>query len=212
MLEKDEEIVPLWTEFQVEGAMAEDGHKVEETVSASTVYFGRRIGGVDVVGGGSKIALTIANDGEVIAILLDWPKYERTKEYQRTLSVDKIAERLSAYGNMVKNTDNIKLDRFECGYYDRGAKNFDPYGYIQAGCVAYTIGIKTSVANYADGNSNIDEMMFPVINSIPAGADVEWDDHWPETWSIIDGGDFCYESVFSECFNDIAYTDPGALW
>lgn len=217
-IESDEELVSLWTEFEIEGAMAKDGREIPETVGASTVYFGRRIRGVDVVGGGSKVAISVANDGEVIGVLLDWPKYRRTGEYQRTLPVEQIAERLSAHGTMTSDVDNVELDRFECGYFDGGARHHDPYGYIQAGCVAYTVGIRSDVQADSDGNDLSDiqdspnggETIFPIINSIPAAEEVEWDDNWPETWSIIDGGDFCEETELSACMDDFGYSDPGA--
>ena len=218
-IESDEELVPLWTEFEIEGAMSEDGREIPETVGASTVYFGRRIRGVDVVGGGSKIAITVANDGEVIGILLDWPKYLKAGEYQRTLSVEQIAERLSARGMMTRNVDNVDLDRFECGYFDAGARHYDPYGYIQAGCVAYTVGVRSDIqvnGDVADLSAMQNktevpgEMIFPFINNIPVGEDVEWDDNWPENWAIIDDGDFCQETELSACMADFGYSDPGA--
>ncbi len=186
-----EEIVPLWTEFELMGAESEDGQKVTDMVNASKVYFGRKIDGIDIVGGGSKISLTVANDGAVIDVMVDWPKYQRSSEIQEIVGIGEIMERLSVYGKKDKSVNKVKLNRFECGYYDPGAKYTDVYGFVQSGCVAIVTG---------DDAENAGNPGFRVISAIPSGKTVEWDDNWPEAKAILDDGDLCEETDLSEYF------------
>ena len=86
---------------------------------------------------------------------------------------------------------------------DNGARRYDPYGYIQSGCVAYTVGKKADKTN----RSNITDV--PIINKIPVGETIEWDDTWPETWMLIDGGDFCAETELTACIKEVS-GDPGS--
>ena len=166
-LQPNEEIVPLWTEFEIEGGVSETGQLADERIASSTINFGRRVDGIDVVGPGSKISINFANDGEVVAFYADWPVYKKSTEYQEVLPLDEILERLSAYGKMSKNVDYTELRRFECGYYDPGAQRYDPYSMIQAGCQAITIGKKEFLED--DGSRSVQDD--PIVNIIPAGID-----------------------------------------
>ena len=193
VLEPGEEIVPLWTEFELVSAMSENGEKVDDMITASMVHFGRKIDGINIVGGGSRISITVANNGAVVDVMLDWPRYRRSNEIQTAIGVSEIMERLFAYGKMVKGVNDVSLERFECGYYDPGVKYVDTYGFIQVGCVAYTVGLNKNEEG---------DFIHPVINVIPAGKIVEWDDNWPEAQAVINGRDLCEETDLSLCLKE----------
>lgn len=193
-----EELVPIKTEHGIAGAIDKYGKESEQEVIGSIIVFGRTIDGVSVVGPGSRIAVYFANDGEPYGFSVDWPKYKRTSQYQSTLNVDEIYERLSAYGLMAKTVEKVTVKRFECGYVDLGERHYDPDAYIQTGCAAHTIG------TFSDTTENKEETA--VINYIPAGNEVIWDEEWPETMLINEYGEMCMETPLSECIPEMA--DP----
>lgn len=168
-----EEIVPLFTEFEIAGGVGADGKMEEETVISSIIQFGRRIDGVDIVGSGSQIAIYFGNDGVPFGFDVDWPEYERTGVFQKTIPVDQIFERLSIFGPKSRGADKVELRRFECGYFDAGERNYDPNSRIQAGCVAYRVFIKYD-------KETGDQIISPIVYDIPAGAQVIWDKNWAE--------------------------------
>ncbi|MDJ0767020.1 MAG: hypothetical protein QNJ97_28860 [Myxococcota bacterium] len=202
-LGKGEKLVPLKTEFEIEGAVNKYSEETEERIVSSIVVFGRKVDGVDIVGPGSTVAIFFANDGVPFAFDVDWPEYKRTKLEQDTIPVNEIFERLSTYGVMKKETEQIDLRSFNCGYFDAGEQHYDPYSYIQAGCAAQTIGIRTGV----DGAGFIS----PILNYVPAGADVVWDDNWRESKLIGAHGDQCMETDLSDCIPEEPQAEQGAM-
>ncbi len=97
----------------------------------------------------------------------------------------------------------MDLHRFDCGYLDAGERDYDPDSYIQAGCVAQTIGIRTDV----DGM----KMRSPIVNLVPAGVDVVWDDNWRESQLVEIYGDQCMETELSVCIPGISQAEQGAM-
>jgi hypothetical protein len=168
-----EEIVPLFTEFEIAGGESANGEMEEETVISSIIQFGRRIDGIDVVGSGSQIALYFGNDGVPFGFDVDWPKYERTGVFQKTIPVDQIFKRLPEFGPKIRDVDEEEIRRFECGYFDAGERNYDPNSHIQAGCVAHKVYIKYD-------KKTGDKKIAPIVHDIPAGAQVIFDKNWPE--------------------------------
>jgi len=202
-LGKGETLVPLKTEFEVEGSIDESEKMAEEKIVSSIVVFGRKIDGINVVGPGSTIAIFFANDGVPFAFDVDWPVYKRAQVKQNTVPVSEIYERLSTYGAMNKGVQKVNLHKFDCGYFDAGERDYDLDSYIQAGCVAQTIGIKNDI----EGN----EMISPVVNFVPAGVDVVWDDNWLETQLVGLHGDQCMETDLSDCIPDVSQAEQGAM-
>ena len=193
----NDEIVPIRTVFEVDVQTTSFSAPPEREIASAVMSFGRRVNGVEVVGSGSKIEVFIANDGTVIGYTVDWPDYKFTGEMQTTIAANEILERLSTYGTLHKGTANIELRRFECGYYDAGVRYRDPYAPIQAGCLLNTVGSIDSRTE--SGELASDTVSF--VNNIPAGADVEWDDNWPETWVVGENADFCTETALSACLS-----------
>jgi hypothetical protein len=170
---------------------------------SSVVVFGRKIDSVDVVGAGSTVAILFANDGVPFAFDIDWPEYKRTELRQDTATVPEIFERLSAYGRMNEGVQRVELHKFDCGYFDAGERGYDSASYIQAGCVAQAIGYKDDV-----GES---QLIAPVVNVVPAGVDVVWDDNWRESQLIEQYGDQCLETELSSCIPDVMQAEEGAM-
>lgn len=174
---KGEELVPLYTEFEIAGGVSEDGKVEEEKVMASVIHFGRRIDGHHVVGLGSRISVYVNNDGEAYDFDVDWPRYERTGKMQEVLKVEDILKRLSEYGTLPEGDKGDEIKRFECGYFDGGLLNSDLKAPIQAGCLAYVVGTKVDTKNDV-------EITVSFLNDVPAGVEVEVDELWPETVMI----------------------------
>lgn len=185
----DEELVLLKSEYEVE----EDGDKratLRQEVVANTVIFGRTIRGVHVVGAGSKIAIEFANDGIPVAAFVDWPQYEKGARAQRMLGQDALMERISSCATMGLKADDVRIERFECGYVDLGArrKARDPEASMQAGCFVHYSGRKAA----GDGN-----LTAASVDVVPAAVVVEPDRGWPAALEIARNGDRCATTELS---------------
>ena len=187
-----EELVPLFTEFEISGGVGADGRMEEEVDMSSIIQLGRRIDGVHIVGTGSQIAIYFGNDGIPFGFDVDWPKYERTGVLQKTVSVDEIFKRLSMFSVKGRSADKMDIRRFECGYFDAGESNYDPYSSIQAGCVAHTVSTRYD----KEIGSRI---IAPILYDVPAGVHVIWDDNWPEAKMLKLTTDYCADGKLDEC-------------
>ncbi|MCB1034016.1 MAG: hypothetical protein KDD47_09310 [Acidobacteria bacterium] len=165
-----ERLVPSFTEFLVQGGSStEPGGPVEEdTVLASTIVFSRTVNGVAIVGPGSKIAVTFANDGTAVAFDVDWARYQPTGELQDVLPVAKILERSAALRDGVGEEN---LEHMECGYFDLGGRKRDVEAPLQAGCFLQ-VSVETPIE---DGH-----LLAAYAEAVPAGVSVEADPSWPE--------------------------------
>ena len=139
-----------------------------EQVLASTVVFTRSVGGVAVVGPGSKIAVTFANDGTPVAFDVDWAPYYTAGPVQAVLPVDRILGRSRALGS---SASEEKLDRMECGYLDLGGRKRSSGALLQAGCfLQLSIRTPDEEGHFLTG----------LVEAVPAGAVVLPDPSWPE--------------------------------
>ncbi len=169
-LSPGEKLVPSFTEFLVQGGgSTEPGGPAErEKVLASTVVFSRSVGGIAIVGPGSKIAVTFANDGTPVAFDVDWAQYVPTSQTQEVLPLGDILARSEVLG---KTGAEETLDRIECGYFDLGSRKRDASALVQAGCFLQ-IGVETP----SEGGN----LVGGIVEAIPAGASVVADGSWPE--------------------------------
>jgi hypothetical protein len=192
-LQQDERMVVAATSRRTEGGGAPSGGDAYSAVVAYRVVFGREIGGIPVVGAGSKVTVTFLNDGSVESFRYDWPAYRRTgrdqavaapidvlRRLQRVVGARTTAEvnraleappRLEAINGPVKLGSTVELQDMKCGYYDPGFALRDPGAPIQAGCYYHVVetrgnGDQATSAGYA--------------GAVPAGASVERDPRWPE--------------------------------
>lgn len=165
-LSNDEELIPLYTEFEISGGISSDGTPDQETVLASAIHFGRSIDEINVVGSGSRISIYVDNQGQPFDFDIDWPLYEKTGKSQEVLSIESILDRLDNFDKMRQEADEIDIVRLECGYFDSGVWSNSSDNYIQAGCRSFI------VETYYNPASN-SEMRSPIIRDILAGVEDE---------------------------------------
>lgn len=183
----DEALVPFFTEFQIGGGgPAKAGAPmIEEQVVANTVVFSRSVNGTDVVGPGSKIAITFANDEKPIGFDFDWPAYEPAGRTQRVVPLPEIQKRMQQLGVARTDSPGVKLERFECGYFDAGVKRRDPEVPLQAGCFVHTSArrIVDQAAHRQDSGSG--HLLAAFVDAIPAGDPVEPDKRWRHAAKLL---------------------------
>jgi hypothetical protein len=197
----NEAIVPLKSEYEVEGGVDQHGERDEDKVVSATMVFGRVVDGTNVIGGGSKVSVTFANDGGVLAFYVDWPNYERVAQRQQVLGVPEIWERVSALSSMRFDADEVEVKRFECGYFDSGARpRRDKSALIQAACAVHYVGSKNVPV---EGQTA--EIKSAVVDQIPAGVVVQPDAGWFHAVALLSQGDVCAVSEVS-----VASTVPSA--
>ncbi len=189
VLGPDETLVALRADYRTEGGQDLATRQISSAVVANRIVFGRVIGGVPVVGNGSKVILTFTNDGALESFRYDWPLY-KVAASQNIVDAAEILARVQKV-NGVRNgvvastaavavpaggskvyplalTPNTELQAMECGYYDPGS-----YGHkiqsVQPGCTYLT------VAHDASG------MRAGYAGAVPAGASFAVDGGWLET-------------------------------
>ncbi len=187
VLAPGEQLVPLLTDFRIEGLQELNTGTVTRSVVANRVMFGRTIAGVPVVGNGSTVVVTFANDGSVESFHYDWPKYEVTAT-QSLVNAGSLLERVQkVMGNRTGlaqtftvhvpsvveaasavnlNTDT-KLESLQCGYYDAGAAA--GHAQVQPGCVYRAV--------FTDATG----MRQGYAGAVPGGLTFDTDTKWMET-------------------------------
>ncbi len=193
VLQPAERLVFETTSLRTEGGVARDGTGAHAAVAEARVVFSREIGGIPVVGAGSKIAITFRGDGPVESFRYDWPKYTRTSREQRLAppleilrriqQVASVRTRAEVAGDLVapRNIERmaepmrlgagVQLQDLNCGYYDPGLKNRHASAPLQAGCyyhVVHSQGEEPYVTTAA------------YSGAVPAAASPERDTRWPE--------------------------------
>lgn len=191
-LQANETIEPISTSYQVDTWSAIDGRYEEKkpAIVANSIKYGRRIGGIDVIGPGSRVEIIFANDETPVGFIYDWPTYELTKKTQDIIGVNEIGERTSALSTMRFQAEDVDIERFECGYWDAGARHQSRNAFIQAGCAVVYVGFKSYEL--------LDREKSAVIDAIPIGRVVEEDESWPHARAIRENGDICRETEISE--------------
>jgi len=186
-LGKNETLVPYFTEFQIGGGgpALTDTKPVAESVFASTVVFTRSIGGIPVLGAGSKLAIVFANDGQAIGFDMDWASYQPTGGYQKTSTLTDIQGRAKKLFPFDLSASDVKTTRFECGYFDIGARKRDTSAPVQAACLIHANKrqIVDKVAYAQDPNSG--HTLAAYMGPIPAGATIERDTSWPQAMKLL---------------------------
>ena len=179
-----EELVPLFTEYQVSGggSTARGGAREEEKVAGANVVYGRTINGVHVIGPGSKVAVIFGADGTLAGFDYDWPEYTKSTRTQKVLPVAEVRKRSRAVG---AEDDQAGPERIECGYFDRGSGRRDAAASLQAACAVHTVR-KTIIDRevYAkDPQSG--HILVAQVTYVPAGETVEPDAKWREAQKIM---------------------------
>jgi hypothetical protein len=186
-----EQLVALSTDYRVEGLQNLSTGAVTQSVVANRVVFGRTLNGVPVVGNGSTVIVTFANDGSVESFHYDWPKYETAAGLtgQNLVNASDLLARVQQVvgartGAAVTSTVRVptvteaatgavelnlgtKLQSLQCGYYDAGAA--EGHAQVQPGCVYHAV--------FADTTG----MRQGYAGAVPGGLQFQPDAKWPET-------------------------------
>ena len=173
-----EDLVFLGTWFENVSTGAVDAKEPGPTLIRKVVgVFGRRIGGLDIIGAGSKVAVIMSVDSRVSGFDVDWPEYEstRTVETGAELGTMTAREQAIALRTLGRSTGSMVRSRFECGLHDAGARVSVRTPEIHLACIArYS-------ASSDDGKATAAWVsVIPAAKAIPANA---W---WPEA-AILSG-------------------------
>lgn len=193
VLKPDERLVLAAISRRTEGGVAPGGEHAYSAIVAQRVVFSREIGGIPVVGAGSKVTVTFLSDGSLESFRYDWPAYLRSGRNQTTLPPIQVLHRLQRIGGVRTNVDvdrrldapptleaitgpvklgaTVELQDMKCGYYDPGFAVRDPSAPVQAGCYYHLLetrgsGEYVTTAGYS--------------GAVPAAASFEPDRRWPE--------------------------------
>jgi hypothetical protein len=187
VLGQNEELVPLLTDYRVEGAQDLSTGVVTRSVAANRIVFGRKLNGVPVVGNGSRVVITFANDGSVESFHYDWPNYASTGSQSMVTSsallgriqqavgarsgvppelTAAIPEQKDAVGHVALNRAT-QLESMQCGYYDAGADA--GLTSVQPGCVYHAVYESPS------------GMRVGYAGAVPGGEQFASDARWVET-------------------------------
>jgi hypothetical protein len=197
VLGPEERLVPLRTDYRIEAGQDLKIQKVTRSVVANRVVFGRTIRDIPIVGGGSKVVLTFANDGSLESFQYDWPKYE-TGSARPVVNLAGIVERMQRVvglrmgvpasmfsarepkgqgpGYGIELIKGAVLQRLECGLYDPGFAARDTSAPVQPGCVY-------NVVSQGDAGGRVG-----LTGAVPGAVRIEPDARWPESVMLRDAG------------------------
>ena len=176
---RGEKLTFLGTRNLRQGGSDLQGKRRSEELFASIAIFGREVGGVPVVGSGSKIAVWFNPDGQVIGADVDWPKYKRSGKNVPLLKRDALLKRVEASTTRFAENKESKMTRFECGYVDLGATRRSTKAPVQPGCsVAYQGYDPESAAT-----------SWAKVEYVPAAQKVIPDNRWPLAVFIAKSGE-----------------------
>jgi hypothetical protein len=190
VLGPQEDLVPVRTDYLITGMQNVKTHAVVRSVIANRIVFGRRLRGVPVVGGGSTVTITFANNGALESWRYDWPRYQAAAP-QSLVNVAQIVERVNSVigarkvagrapsnarqmgGKIQANAPigkpGVALQKLECGYFDPGVAARVATAPVQPGCVYHV------VARDSDGFRQ------GYAGAVPAGVAFTRDAGWAET-------------------------------
>lgn len=179
----NEALVPLKTIYEIRQAQSVNSKTPDPAEAVSTTaVFSRTVNGVAIVGTGSKVAVTMANDGKVVAFDYDWAPLAYGGEQQEVLGLSSINRRAAGLSGKNMSPGSVAMKHFECGYADLGARKAGSGSVLQPACVlqyldekAVAGGIITSGHGYL----------------IPTGVNVRADKGWPEAQALCLGSDVC---------------------
>lgn len=189
-LAANEQLVPLRTEYQVDGDSDEATGAVSEALVLNTVVFGRSVGGVVLVGAGSKVAIHFGNDRLPVGFDFDWPVYASAGKTAAVLPLSTILGRGETLMPTPRTGKSV-LKRFECGMFDGGVRRRNSGATIQPACFAQRIHTRVAkaAANALDPTEGL--ITSATAYAIPAGSVVEPDIRWPEAMILCTGAAGC---------------------
>jgi len=119
----NEAIVGHRVQYEQFGSQVSDGSRPATTSTVGAIVtYSRTVGGVEIVGAGSKIEVMIATDGTPWGFSYDWPTCATTATQQRVLPLTEIRKRHASLITIPANLASDVERTFECGYYDIGVR------------------------------------------------------------------------------------------
>jgi hypothetical protein len=186
----DEKLVPVRTDYRIEGSYNLKTGDTNRSVVANRIVFGRTIHGVPIVGGGSTVVLTFTNDGSLESFRYDWPRYELA-DARSVVTIEELLSRVQRVvgmragvplaasppkvspGNGATYTidlmKNTVLRKLECGYYDPGFTARETRAVVQPGCVYHAVF------------QNEEGTRAAFAGAVPGTAQIELDASWAES-------------------------------
>ena len=197
-LQDAEALTFLGSRYFRQGGGSVAGDKGKEYLVANIAILGREIDGIPVVGSGSKIAVWLTPEAEVVGVDVDWPQYERGEKAQPLLSVEGLRRRIAAASVPVEDTEKVKVVRFECGYVDLGATRRLAGAPVQPGCAISYRGVE------------VDEMegAFARQDFVPAAQQVYPDERWPLANFIARNGEPKPGQSYATPRSEVPQSDP----
>lgn len=195
---KAESLFPLHALYEKLGGQSADGKMDPERVAASAVVFSRILDGVPVIGPGSKVMVMFDNAGQATGFDIDWAPLIKVTGTQATMDLELILERQAVLSSIAKSDSILEVRRFECGYYDGGARRSIAGDPIQPACSSrYIVGRVTPEAFVTSGR----------IDVVPIGDSVVGVPWWPESGQLLATGDVCNATQQDQPLFDLI---PGA--
>ncbi len=141
------------------------GGEREQLVYASKIVYTRTIDGVPVLGPGSKVVVHVAADGTPTGFDVDWSRFVGLSDQQSATPLVAIRDRATVLAAARGDSGPVVEDRFECGYYDTGARQANRAAPLQIACLS-------TYRSASTGRGFVD--------AIPAATTVRSDALWPE--------------------------------
>jgi hypothetical protein len=162
----EEELVPWYTSYEIEVSGTTVGEAPLRKVVANRIVFTRTIDGVPVVGPGSKVSVTFANDEAPVAFSYDWSQFADSGETETQASLGVVRARQAFAAKA--HGPRLTFQKMECGYYDSGAKG-DRLDQIRGACITEQQYI---------GTNGIQSMVY--ADAIPSALEIPKDSGWSE--------------------------------
>jgi hypothetical protein len=193
VLQKNERLVLATTSQRTEGGVDAQGKNAYSSIVANRVVFTREIGGIPVVGAGSKVTVTFLNDGSLESFRYDWPTYKSSGRVQTVAAPIEVLRRVQRVSGVrtganvdqvlksipdlksitgpIKLGATVTLEDLTCGYYDPGFAVRDPTAPIQQGCYYHVLDTRgegdfVTKTGYS--------------GAVPAATVFQRDARWPE--------------------------------
>lgn len=158
-------------------------NKSSERLVGTQIVFTREIGGIPVVGPGSRVGIMFANDETPVGFDFDWPIYQRENKTQRIAEKETVFRRMSTLTGADSQIRDVNLEKVVCGYYDPGVQVRSENHLLQAAC-------RAAYKGYLD-LSEQGESSYGLVETIPVAEfyDIEYDPNWGENNRLFDCGD-----------------------
>lgn len=168
------ENLELWYSSHSINIAGEPGGAIVREVIASKVVITRTIGGVPVVGDGSKIAVYVAANGTIFGFDVDWSAFQFGNSALELVAPDVMRNRANAVRAAKGTLTASGAARVECGYYDIGSRDPLAGSAIQPACVFMNVE--------QDGRFATKWM-----DVVPVAVQIQSDSSWPETLLLAGG-------------------------